>query len=287
MNDQTSKYRFQLINAFSLSDRSAFKLRAYDGPKESILYNYQDVAPFLKDVEWDVHPGAPATHGDWPVEKQEDFVIVGKNRLPLVREACRSGKYNAIVLLGGGDPAYWAAREIGRDYGIPVTSCAHAQMHIAAMLGNKFSIVDVHETHNMQMYNLVVQYRFTDKCASIRNLGFALPRPEFPDEPSIQAEKDKALSGNASVMLDRAVEESVASIEEDGAEVIILGCSAAFWMQPFLQKRLDEIGWDVPVLEGFRCAIGLAKLFVDLGAGSSGLMLPGIRPKQSRRKKVF
>ena len=100
MSSGVKKYRFHLINAFSLSESSSFKLRAYRGSKESIIYNYEDVAPFLDDVEWDVHPGARATHGDWPVEKQEEFASVGVNRLPLVREACESGRYDAIVLLG-------------------------------------------------------------------------------------------------------------------------------------------------------------------------------------------
>ena len=86
------KYRFQLINAFRLSPNAGFRLRAYDGPKESLVYNFRDVAPFLEDVAWDVHPGALATHGDWPVEKLEEFDIIGANRLPLVREACQSGK---------------------------------------------------------------------------------------------------------------------------------------------------------------------------------------------------
>jgi allantoin racemase len=287
MDQPASKYRFQLINAFSLSENADFKLRPFKGSKESIIYNYDDVAPFLQGIEWDVHPGAPATHGDWPVEKQEEFASVGLNRLPLVRDACKSGKYNAVVLLGGGDPGYWPAREIGREYNIPVTAAAHSQMHIACMLGNKFSIVDISETHNMQMYNLVVQYRFTDKCASIRNVNHPLPRPNQSDENSIQKSKANALRGEQSSMLDAAEKEAIAAIEEDGAEVIMLGCSAAFWLQPFLQKRLAAAGWDVPVLEGARCAIELAKLFVDLGAGSSGLMIPPERPKRWRRKKTF
>ena len=287
MGQSASKYRFHLINAFSLSESSSFRLRSFKGPKESIIYNYQDVAPFLEGIEWDVHPGAPSTHGDWPVEKQEEFASVGLNRLPLVREACRSGKYNAIVLLGGGDPGFWPAREIGREYNIPVTTAAHSQMHIARMLGNKFSIVDISETHNMQMYNLVVQYRFTDKCASIRNVNYPLPRPNYSDPSSIQAEQEKALRGEQSRMLDVAEQEAIAAIEEDGAEVIMLGCSASFWLQPFLQKRLAAAGWEVPVLEGFRCAIELAKLFIDLGTGSSGLMVPSERPKRWRRKKTF
>jgi Asp/Glu/hydantoin racemase len=107
-------------------------------------------------------------------------------------------------------------------------------------------------------------------------------RPE-----SIHEEQAKALRGEPSGMLEVAEREAIAAIEEDGAEVIMLGCSASFWLQPFLQKRLADAGWEVPVLEVFRCAIQFAKLFVDLGTGSSGPMVPCERPKRWRRKKTF
>jgi allantoin racemase len=282
-----SKYRFLLINAFSLAPGNDFQMRSFTGPKETQVYNYEDLKPFLADIDWELHPGARTTHGNFPVTTKEAFMSVGNNRLPLVREACASGKYNAIVLLGGGDPGYMESREIARQYRIPVTSSAHAQMHIAGLLGNKFSIVDIAETHNMQMYHLVVQYRMTERCASIRNVNYPLPNPNFPDDRPIQAERDRALQGGSSGMLEAAVEESIAAIEEDGAEVIMLGCSAAYWLQPLLQKRLREIGWDVPVLEGFRCAIEVAKTLVDLGVDASGLAFPSERPAKWRRKKVF
>jgi len=284
---QSSKYRFLLINAFSLAPGSAFQMRSFTGPKETQIYNYEDVKPFLADIDWDLHPGALATHGNWPVTTKQEFMSVGNNRLPLVREACASGKYNAVVLLGGGDPGYMEAREIAHHYRIPVTSSAHAQMHIAGLLGNKFSIVDIAETHNMQMYHLAVQYRMTERCASIRNVNFPLPSPNYADDRPIQAERDRAVQSGTSDMLDAAVRESLAAIEEDGADVIMLGCSAAFWMQPLLQKRLSEIGWDVPVLEGARSAIAVAKMLVDLGFDASGLAFPGERPAKWRRKKVF
>ena len=109
----------------------------------------------------------------------------------------------------------------------------------------------------MQMYHLVVQYRMTDRCASIRNVNYPLPNPNFPNDRPIEAERDRAVQSGSSGMLDAAVQESIAAIEEDGAETIMIGCSAAYWLQPLLQKKLHEIGWDVPVLEGFRCAIPL------------------------------
>jgi hypothetical protein len=52
-----SKYRFLLINAFSLQPGSEFRLRSFAGPKESQLYNYEDVKPFLEGIDWDLHPG--------------------------------------------------------------------------------------------------------------------------------------------------------------------------------------------------------------------------------------
>jgi Asp/Glu/hydantoin racemase len=192
------------------------------------------------------------------------------------------------VLLGGGEPGFLESTEVARKFNIPVTACAFSQMHIASMLGNKFSVIDLSELHNMYYYNLVVQHRFSERCASIRNVNFPLPRPGFDDpERSIRRQKEMALRGERSEMVEAAVEESVAAIEEDGAEVITLGCSATFWLQPFLQKRLCALGWEIPVLEGYGCAIQLAKLMVDMQLTASGLKFPSDHPKRSRRKKVF
>ena len=58
-----SKYRFLLINAFSLAPGSGFQLRSFTGPKETQIYNYEDLKPFLDDIDWDLHPGARAAHG--------------------------------------------------------------------------------------------------------------------------------------------------------------------------------------------------------------------------------
>ena len=279
------RFRLLLIQAFHLSGNTKYQLRPMAGSKESMLMNYADFAHLLADVEWDVHPGATDPHGNWPVETREEFAIVGASRLPIVKTACESGKYNGIVLLGGGDPGFSEAREIGRRYGIPVTACFSAQLHIAAMLGNRFSVLDISEAHNMHLCNLVVNYRFKDKCASVRSVNFPLPRPPHFDERPIQDEKQKAARGENSEMLETSVTECVAAIEDDGAEVIVLGCSGAFWMQPYLQKRLNEMGWEIPVLEGYRCAIEQAKTLVNLGVDASGLAYPGDKPKKWRRRK--
>jgi len=285
------KYRFALINAFVLPKDSPYIDEHHvpaEGPKEKRIMNFDNVRHVLDDVEWDFNPGAAATYGNWPVLTREEFGLAAAARVPLVREACESGKYNAIVLLGGGEPGFRESTEVARPYGIPVTACAFAQMHLACMLGNRFSVIDIDEVHNMFYYDLVVQHRMTGRCASIRNINFPLPRPgEEKAERTTRGQRTRALAGERSEMVEAAVAEAVAAIEEDGAEVLTFGCSATFWLQPFVKKRLAALGWDVPVLEGYASAIQLAKLFVDLGVTASALTFPPDHPQRWRRKKTF
>lgn len=279
MPDQKSKYRFFLIPPTREADSSL--------PKEQRLPNYSNLKHLLDDVDWDLHPGAPSPFGKRQVGQREGFALMAAVRLPIVVEACESGKYNAIVLLGGADPGFTESREIAKKYNIPVTSCAFAQMHIASMLGNKFSFIDISESHNMAVYDLVVRYHFTERCASIKNIDTPLTQHMHEGQISIQIEREKAMRGEPSEAVDRAVREAVSAIEEDGAEVIVFGCSPSYWLRPFVEKRLIELGWEVPVLDGYSCAIALAKTMVDLNIDVSRLMLPGDNPKKWRRKKVF
>ena len=285
------KYRLFLMLPFHLTPETQYGTvqPSRDLPKEQQLMNYENVKYLLEDeqVEWTLNPGPLAPYGDWPVENREEFALVAAARLPIVREACESGKYNAIVLLGGGEPGFVEAREIAKGYGIPVTANAWSQMHMATLLGNKFSVIDLADSHNMYYYNLVVQHHFARRCASIRNINFPLPRPGTNHENDLVRDKAKALRGEPSKAVEAAVQEAAAAIEEDGAEVITFGCSATFWMQPFVQKRLHEIGWEVPVLEGYSCSIVMAKAMIDLKIDVSSLYLPGDRPRKWRRKKVF
>jgi allantoin racemase len=269
-----SQYRFLLMPASS-------KQRS-DLPKEQRLRDYAGVSHLLEGVEWDLHGGGPGT--SW-VLNREAFCRTAAGLLPLVKEACESRKYNALILLGGGDPGLLEAREIAARYGIAVTGCGWSQMHVACLLGKRFSVIDVPESHNIYYAEMITKYRLADRCASIRNIDIPNPAPGSDPKSWLFAERDMALRGESVPVVERAVNEAVAAIEEDGAEVITLGCSGVFWLKPFLDKRLKEIGWEVPVLEGYQCAITVAKLLVDLGVSASGLTFPPDSPRKWRRKK--
>ena len=284
MTDPTPLARFLLINPFRLPAGSRFIHRPVEGPKEVQLVNYKDIEHVLSDVDWDFHPGPETTHGDWSAANREEFAFVASDRLKIVRQACESGKYDAIVLLGGAEPGFQDAREIGKSFHIPVTACAFAQMHIASMLGDRFSVIDLYEAHAKYFAGIVVQHRFTERCASIRNIEYPLPRPGVEDEFPVRIQREKAMAGEHSEMLEACVRQAVAAIEEDGAEVLIFGCSATYWLRPFLQRRLQDLGWDVPVLEGQAAAIQLAKLLLGLRLNASGLTFPASRPARTRHK---
>ncbi|MBT5949106.1 MAG: hypothetical protein HOG94_15670 [Nitrospinaceae bacterium] len=269
-----SRYRFLLIPPFRLPEKSRYNASItgvpIDLPKEERLMNSKFIVPHLEDVEWDLHPGELATYGDWPVETREEFTYAAAARLPNIRKACESGKYNAIILLGGGEPGFAESREIARAYGVVVTANAFSQIHLATMLGNKFTVLDVAGVHNMYYRDVIIGHQLQHRCASIRNIDYHLPRPGQDDLPQLSGELAKNRAGEPTRAAEIAVEQAHEAILHDGAEVITLGCSGVFWLQPHIKKGLKELGWDVPVLEGYSASIRLAKLMIDLDINASG-----------------
>ncbi|MBT3350053.1 MAG: hypothetical protein HOC91_16065 [Nitrospinaceae bacterium] len=287
MDNGNKRYNFLLVQPFHVPDDSRYYDRKMSGTKEESLMNYEMVKHHLDDVNWEFNKGTLATYGDWAVENREEFGLVSGGRLTIVREACESGQYNGIILLGGGEPGFFECREITRKYGVVVTANAFAQMYFATMLGNKFSVIDFAETHNMYYRNLVFQHRLEHRCASIRNFGYYHPRPGFEGEASLHDERLKALRGEPSEAVNRAIEEAEAAIEEDGAEVITFGCSGCFWLKPFVEAGLKERGWEVPVIEGYGASIELAKMMINMGVNASGVTFPVDRPKRRPRRVTF
>ena len=81
---QKSKYQFLLIPPFRLPTETqwGYQTLHLDGelPKTDRLMNAEMTLPYLEDVNWDLHPGAEATYGDWPVETREEFTYAANAR---------------------------------------------------------------------------------------------------------------------------------------------------------------------------------------------------------------
>ena len=57
------------------------------GPAVLLLHGFPEtglmwhaLAPLLADLDWELHPGPLAPHGDWPVETREEFAVAGVAR---------------------------------------------------------------------------------------------------------------------------------------------------------------------------------------------------------------
>lgn len=64
-------------------------------------------------------------------------------------------------------------------------------------------------------------------------------------------------------------EESLKAIREDGAEAIVLGCTAMIDVMETVQERLHEAGFRIPVLEAAQSAVMLLELTVKMGLKQS------------------
>jgi allantoin racemase len=71
--------------------------------------------------------------------------------------------------------------------------------------------------------------------------------------------------------------ESMKAINEDGADLIILGCTGMIGMAQELQKKLG-----IPVIDPTAAALKMAESIVDLGLSHSKLVYP--KPSEKLRK---
>jgi allantoin racemase len=208
------------------------------------------------DVRCDV---AHLTKGPDNLEYHYYEHLVTGEVLDLIRRAERDG-YHASVVGCFYDPGLREARELVR---MPVVVPAEASMHIAATLGHKFSIIVGRRKWIPKMEDNVRMYGLEKKLASFRVLNFTVNRMR----------KDRK-------GLERAVErEARLATEEDGAEVITLGCTVEAGFSTRLMQRLNIPVVD-PVIVSFKYAELLADLYSKLGLSHSKIFGYESPPKE-------
>jgi allantoin racemase len=175
------------------------------------------------------------------LETYEDEVRSGPGMLEVLRE--NEDDFDAFVIACHSDSNLNAARELT---GKPVIGIGEASMKLASFLGHNFAVVTTHQ-HSVPGKLLQVRaYQLQDLLVSIR-------APEEGEEGWADAELFMALSRRA--------------VQEDGAEVIVLGCAGLAGMGRKIQESLD-----VPVLDGVVCALILASGFARYGVGTSKVL---------------
>lgn len=213
----------------------------------------------LNDVDWDYDPGPKGPL----VQNREDLLEISWGVLQRVRAASESGRYDAVVIQGFLDPVLYQAREVSR---IPVLGCGNSALHIASLLGHRASILDTLECMAIMIRENCRLYEFAHKVASVRSI-------EFPVREVMRKERLPDL-------VDAMERQAFAAIENDGADTLILGCTALSWLVPHVRKRLLEKGCKVPVVEPIHCAVTLARSLIQMRLNHSPLAYPSEKPKE-------
>ncbi len=166
-------------------------------------------------------------------------------------EAEREGA-DAIVIDCMGDPGLRAVREVVT---IPVIGPAETAMHVAAMLGHRFSVVTVMRRLRAQFENEAAVYGLSTKMASVRHVDIPVLALE-DDLPWTQA---------------RLVEQAVLAVEADGAEAVIFGCTGLLGCAAAVREGLLARGIDIPVIDPIPTAVAIAAALARVGLSHSKL----------------
>jgi allantoin racemase len=178
-------------------------------------------------------PGAPSF-----IETYEHTLLAAPGMMRLLRE--HEGEFDAFVVACHSDPNLDAMKEITAK---PVVGIGEASMKLASMLGHKFSVITSMEHSIPQKEAQVRRLHLTDALASLR-------APPAGMAGASQEEKVMTAARQA--------------LNEDGAEVIVLGCAGFAGLDRHLSEELGT-----PVLDGIVCGLIVATGLAKYGIGTS------------------
>jgi len=168
----------------------------------------------------------------------EALILV--DTLHLIKEAESQG-FDAAIIGCFYDVGLQAAREVAESM-VVVAPC-EASVYLAATMGDKFSIIVGRRKWIPEMMENVVRYGMKDRLASFKSVDLGV----------LEFHQDEAETSR------RFIEAGREAIERDGAEVIILGCTAT---SGFYRELQAELG--VPVIDSTIAAFKTAEFAAEL-----------------------
>jgi len=150
-----------------------------------------------------------------------------------------------------------ALKPIKEALNIPVVGPLECSIHLASLLGGKFSVLVNDGSMIKFIEERVKDYGLDGKLASVRVSGVTFAELGFGTKKDVGAIRKKLLAAGKKV------------IEEDGAAVIILACTSMFGFRDLFMKK-----YGVPTLEPGVIAAKTAEMLVDLGLTQSKRAYP-------------
>jgi allantoin racemase len=160
--------------------------------------------------------------------------------LHLVKEAEQQG-FDAAVIGCFYDVGLQAAREVVERM-VVVAPC-EASVHLASMLGDKFSIIVGRRKWIPEMMENVIRYGMGERLASFKSVDLGV----------LEFHRDDGETARRFIQAGRE------AIQRDGAEVLILGCTATYG---FYRELQEELG--VPVIDSMIVAFKTAEFAAEL-----------------------
>jgi len=139
---------------------------------------------------------------------------------------------------------------------IPVIGPGMVSYAVAMILGKRFSIVTMWDKWRHLYEKNLDTYHLWDHCASIRAVNIP---------PDVEA----LFTGKEDEMFQTLTAEAQKAIDEDGADVILLGSTTMHQAGDYMAEHLP-----VPVINPGPVAIKMAETFVQLGLSHSKLAFP-------------
>lgn len=134
---------------------------------------------------------------------------------------------------------------------IPVVGTAQATYHLACQLGKRFSILSMWDRWRWLYHKVLHEQGLVDRLASIRSIGV---RPDTAE----------LLSGKEDSVFPLLLDAAHRALDEDGADVLVLGSTTMHQSHAFLAERLP-----VPVLNPGLVAFKTCEMLLDLGVAHS------------------
>ena len=188
------------------------------------------------------------------VDSNVDVVITGPEALLKAQKAEDDG-FDAVCLYCGSDPGYDAMRELLH---IPVIGAAHAAFAMASCLGYQYSFITTSARRIPQKREFARTCCDISRLASIRAIEHDMSGGH--DGPEARVNTIKMLS-----------EVAKQCAEEDGADVVILGCLSFAGMGAEISKRSG-----VTIVDPAFAVITMAEAVVRQGISHSKIAYPDI-----------
>jgi len=167
-------------------------------------------------------------------------------------------KYDGVVIYCADDPGLYGAKERLR---VPVVGLMEPSLHLASMLGRKFSYLTILESTAPMTEHMIQLHGMSSRCASIRWIGI----------PAMQLLVDREKT------IQRLVEEGDKAIKEDNADVLVLGCGNMVGVADALSQKLG-----VPVIDPAVVGFKTCELLVKLKLSQSKKAFPPFRSNMKR-----